>query len=365
MPVETVTLKVAGQEYTGWTSVSIRRSIETLASSFDVSIVDFKGAVPDIIPGDPVEVYAGKDRLVSGYVDEVNPEVTGEDHSISIAGRSKVADLVDCSAGNKPGKWAGAVKLSRIIKDLVEPFGVGLSIVAEQAEATEKDFTLTLGESPLDAIKRLCAGKAILPIDTTAGNLHITNTGSLRSVDALVYRKNVMQASAKISDVERFYKYLVRAEAGSEGAGWQAGPVAMVEGSALDGDIRRQSRIKIFKDDDGATAKIVKTRAAWEAQTRRGKGVELTVQIFGWRQSDGTLWRENLVVPIDIPPVRISGVDMLVSEVLYTQNKSGTILKMTLNRADTYAPEPKKNAKSAVNTLGRTPTEPATPVAPS
>lgn len=352
MPVEEITLKVAGKNYTGWKAITVRRSVEALASSFSVDVVAFRETPPEILTGYSVEVFAGKDRLLTGYVDEIDPEVDGDARSISIAGRGRTADLVDCSATNKPIKWAGNIKISKVIKDLITPFGIGLATESDKADETTKDFTLTTGESPADAIQRLCAKKAILPLETPAGNLYLTNLGNLHSVDALVYGKNVMSASAKISNAERFYKYIVRGEGGGGGNGWVVGPVSEIEGSAIDSEITRTTRVKIFKDDDSTTAKTMKTRAAWEAQVRRGKGIELTVTIFGWRQSDGTLWRENLLVPIDIPPVGISGADMLLTSVEYGQGENGTTLRMTLKQADIYAPDPKPDAKKSTNNLG-------------
>lgn len=350
MPIEVVTLKVAGKDYTGWSSVSVRRSIENLAASFSLSVVDFDGDPVDFRPGLPVEIYAGRDRLLVGYIDEVSPDIDAGNHSISVSGRSQTADLVDCSAANVPTSWKGSVALSRIVTDLVSPFGIGLSTVASGTDDAVRDFALSIGESPLEAIARLCADRGILPIETPSGNLHLTNTGNSDAIDALNYGQNIKKASARISNVERFSKYTVKGGGGSSGAGWggddaPSSPSVSVTGTAEDDGIER-FRPKIFKADDTMTTKSAQTRAAWEAQTRRGKGVDLSVEIYGWRQSSGALWTINLSALVNIKPVRIEGVRMIVSEITYEQTDSGTTAKLVLKRAETFQAEPKKIAKA-------------------
>lgn len=352
MPAENVMLKIGGKEYTGWKSVLVRRSVEALAASFDVDVRAFQGTPAEILPGDSVEVFAGKDRLLTGYVDEISQEVDSGERVVTITGRGKTADLVDCSATNKPVTWKGSQKISKIVKDLVTPFGIGLSIESIHADKTTKNFSITTGESPADAINRLCGNRAILPVETAAGNLNLTNLGDIHSVDSLVYGKNVLSASVKVSNAERFYKYIVRGEGGGGGSGWDTTAAFTIEGSAIDSEILRKARVKVFKDTDSTSVKSMKTRAAWEAQVRRGNGIEVTVDIVGWRQSDKSLWRENLLVPIYIAPIGISGSEMLLAGVEYSQGEDGTMLKMTLKQADTFAAEPKADAKKATNNLG-------------
>jgi prophage tail gpP-like protein len=85
-------------------------------------------------------------------------------------------------------------------------------------------------------------------------------------------------------------------------------------------------------------------RAQWEATVRAARAVSVSVTVQGWRQADGTLWPVNGLVQVDLPWLRISG-EMLITELTYSLDESGTQTQMTLRRADAYTPEPEKPAE--------------------
>jgi prophage tail gpP-like protein len=335
-----VSLTINGKRYLGWQEVSIRRSIETFAGSFDMSLVDsWKGKEAfEVKPEMACTVYIGRDLLIKGFVDEVSVDVGSSNHSLKVRGRCRSADLIDCSCLHKPGSWNKSMKIDKICEEILAPFGI--KIINEIGDLGEKvqGFTIDSGESVFDIIKRLCDMRSILPIADIQGNLVFSSPGKSRSTDSIVYGVNVESASSTFSFMDRFKQYIVKGSRTSEGTGWDKSNVQVV-GTATDPQISRY-RPKVIVSDRRLSTKLAQNKARWEAQVRAGKSAEVIVTLPNWRQSDGTLWRENLMTIVDLEPLKIKQAEMVVVQVTYNYGLNGTSINMSLRRPDIYKADP-------------------------
>ena len=80
--------------------------------------------------GAAVQIMIGGETVISGYIDVANPSMAATEHSISISGRSKAADLIDCSAEHGSGTWTNKT-LAQIATDLAQPFGVAITVTGD------------------------------------------------------------------------------------------------------------------------------------------------------------------------------------------------------------------------------------------
>ena len=122
----TIALSIGGRIHQGWTEATVTRSLETLCSTFQMSLSerDAGETTPRLVsPGDGCTVAVDGEQVLRGYVDEVRPRYDSGDHMISVRGRDATADLVDCSAASKPGEWQDST-LDQITRVLVAPFGI-------------------------------------------------------------------------------------------------------------------------------------------------------------------------------------------------------------------------------------------------
>lgn len=350
---EKVTVVVDGKRFTGWESITVKRSVESMAASFDFSSTDNApdGSVFSFTPGMAVKIQAGADDLLTGYINDVEPEVSGESHSIKVSGRCKTQDLVDCSAEVPSSSWAQATPLNRMCYDLVKPFGIQVKSEAGAAsEKVPKGFMLNAGESPQEAIQRLCADRALLAIGNEAGQLVLTTSGALRAGDSLRYGVNVLRANGRYGDADRFSKYVVKGDEGTDGGGWTESKIA-VSGGATDGAVKRY-RLKILKASEQMTPSLAKKKAAWEAQVRAGKAGEVSCTVQGWRQTGGALWRVNTRVVVDMKPLKVFMTELLITEISYKQDADGgTTADMVLKRPDIYAADPTAQVKKSPKKL--------------
>jgi prophage tail gpP-like protein len=327
--MDEVTLTIGSRIYGGWTSVEISRSIETMAGSFQLSVSErFPGqqASQAIAPGDSCSVRLGSDTVITGWIDDARPSYSDTNHTISLSGRDKTGDLVDCSAINEPGQWRDQ-KLERIAQALAKPFGI--SVITETDTGTKfPSFSIDQGETVYEAIERLCRMRAVLATSSPQGNLVITRAGADRAATRLERGENILEASAVFSHLDRFQSYQVKGQQPG-GDYLSSSAVAQVLGKAKDSKVRRHRPLLVLAEqasDQGSA----KDRAAWEANIRAARGRRVSITVQGWREtSNGRLWSPNRIVEVSDDWLGVQR-DMLITSVEYRYSDQGsfTLLEM-------------------------------------
>jgi len=336
-----VYMKVNGQKLSGWTDVSIKRSVESVAGTFKFSVVDiWQGDAIYLEPQMLVDIFIDEDQLMQGYIDERSIDAGPDSNSISLSGRCRTADLVDCSVTETPGSWKDIAPLT-MISNICSPFDIHVSSETDLGEKL-KVFTINAGESAFEAISKILENRAVLPISDERGNLLLTNAGSNVAHDKLVYGFNVISAQLNQDYKERFAVVRVKGQQSGKGKSWNKGLTGII-GEAQDGNIERW-RPKVIVPGSQITPEGAIKRAAWEAQVRAGRSSTVQLNVSDWRQSNGDLWRENLSVYIDIPKLGVDGM-MVIKDIEYNVNSTGRSLSMGLALPEIYAPEPKEKIK--------------------
>lgn len=342
-PRDIVTLKVDGMEYRGWLEVRIARGVDRAAADFTLSVTRQYWTIR---PGSACEVWIGQDKLITGWVDEVTHSHDGSDRRIDVRGRSRTADLIDCSAVNKPGQWSNQ-SLQRIADDLAGPYGV--PVLVSGGGVVIPDHQLQQGESVMESLNRLCAMRGLVATDDAEGRLRLHQPGAnLRAAQLLAAKGsgNVLKASAKFSQRDRFHTYIVK--------GQQAGfeiedsrQIAQPTGKAVDPGIRSTRTLIVMAESQADGARCTE-RAQWEAASRAGRSVEINLTVQGWRQQNGTLWPVNGIVPYRDDIMGFS-TDLLIAEASFTKGKGGTLTEMRLAPPEAYRPQPAVPANPALS----------------
>jgi prophage tail gpP-like protein len=340
---DAISIQIDGLDYSGWTSVRLRRSMETLCGQFTMTTVDrWSLSNQDwvIYPGKFCRINIGNETLLEGYVDQVNPTISANNHTISVIGRDATADLVDCSAPDDPGTWNN-VTLLQLATAMADPYGINVrSEVGLGSKFTK--FSVQAGESVFDSLQRAAQKRHVLLLTGRVGNLIITNTGSEVAFDRLVMGENVLTASGGFDYTNRFSEYVVKGQSRSVGSGWTSSSVK-VSGEAEDEEVTRY-RQKIIKATGISSTKDAQNQAAWEANVRAGKSFKATVDVVGFRQTNGDLWEINRIVNVDIPELLLHG-SMLLSAIEYRQSESGSTCALELTRPDAYIDAPPKKVR--------------------
>jgi prophage tail gpP-like protein len=345
-----VTLEVNSVRYSGWKNIRIERSMEALSGAFSLGITEKwpgQAVARGVNPGDDCKVRIDEDVVITGFVDDTDPEIDADNHDIDVTGRDYSGDLVDCSAIHKPGQWHNQ-KLEKIVQELVAPYANIKVITDVNTGEPFKKFAIEQGETVHEAIARMCKLRAVLAFPDGKGNILITAAGRKRTKVALIEgpNGNIKKIKGHFSHKERHSIIYVKGQ--TQGSDQHAASITTSwKGKATDSEIKRHRPLLVMAEGQ-ADGKHCQERAQWEAATRKAKGQNATITVQGWRQGDSEkdpVWDINTLVFCSSPSAKSNGT-FLISGVVFTLDENGgQVTEITLVKPDAFKlirePEPK------------------------
>lgn len=338
----TITMRVRNREYAGWTSARVTRSMESLSGSFSLSVTDRWAGQDEpweIAEEDECSVLVGSEVLLTGAVDERELSISADSHQMTVGGRDRTADLVDCSAVLSTWEFQG-VPLERIARELAAPFGVAVSVQPGLViPALPNKVTVDPGDSVWEALEKGCRMAGILAMSDGLGGLLLTRASNTSVSTAIVEGLNLLSGSSRFSGSGKYRSYkVVGQRAGSdEDFGLEASSVL---GEAQDASVRRSARVLLVRAETAVTRAQANTRAQWEASVRAARGDTARITVQGWTMGDGRVWPVNALVRVQARSLGLDGY-MLIAEATYSlDSNSGTTTELGLRRPDAFKPEP-------------------------
>ena len=358
-----VSLYVEGKKFTSWKSVSISRAIDAAAGSFSLSAIEENSSILsdyELKPGAECRVSIGGDTVITGYIDDVKMSIDSGSFSLSVSGRDKTADLIDCSATGK--SEFNNKTLTAIAQELCSPFGIAVltddgqdkqmsvrlnpkaaKSIAQSARRrkkksskfageVKKKFRTQPGETVIECLERVAKEKGLLISSTANGELLLTRSNKEPSGATIVEGENLLSASIDTSIKDRFSKYIVNGqESGAVAASnrWRA-----FKYETSDLSIERYRPLVILAENAmGITG--ARRRAAWEATVRAAKSTSISAEVAEWRSDVGKLWTPNTIVRLKCPSLRVDR-ELLITEVNFEMSDSGRTTSLTLKRPDAF-----------------------------
>lgn len=327
-------LIVNGTAYGGWKSVTVTRSIEALAGAFSLAVSDrwaSNSAPRRIEPGDACAIEVDGARIVTGHVDAREVSHDAETRTVTIRGRDRAGDLIDCSAIVTPGVWRNAA-LESVVSDLCRPFNVGVVVAASTGKRFET-FTVQEGESVFEALSRLAAARKLILMSDGLGSIVVTQAGARSVAYALRLGDNVLAATSARDWTDRFGEYVVKGQ--NPGTDYLTGErIVAARGSARDADIQRYRPYMVHSEVPGHRDALSK-RAAFERDRRRARAESESVVVAGWRHPGG-LWEPNIRVEFDDDVLGVRAT-RLVATVEFRRDDAGTTTTLGLSDPTAYA----------------------------
>ncbi len=336
-----VALHVNARIYSGWLDIRVRRSIETAAADFAVSGTERRAGQlrpVRIFPGDECRVRIGEDLVITGHVEDVAQGYDARQRTLTISGRSRTADLVDCSASEVPGQFFHFPN-EQIADRLAEPYCIAVRAEVDTGPRIPQ-FQVQPGETVHAAIERLARTHALIVTDDEKGALVLTRAGVGRAAGRIKLGENILAANGNLSHRQRFSHYVVKGQRDGDDAAEDVGAFSAVEGQALDRGVRRYRRLLLVGDSPGGRFEQ-RQRAQWEASTRAGHALKVSYTLQGWRDPKGALWRPNALVKVEDPWLGIER-DLLIVSVAFTLSDTGgstTELELAPKEAYELLPE--------------------------
>lgn len=344
-----VQLKIAGRIFTGWTSVTVNRSIESMAGYFDLGVnVQVADDLSSLAPGKPFTLSIDGQTVITGYTDGRRRQMSADSMKITIAGRDKTADLIDCAAVYKGGQWKKRT-LEQIARDLCQPYGVTVrwELTDTESAAPFPSFTLDHSETVHEALGRAARARGVLMTSNAAGELVFTRADESHS-DRLVLGDNLLSVDFDEDYRDRFSEYTVKGHGrgnGKVGDTVDARSIASQKGTATDSEVTRYRPLIILADSKIDTQSAT-ARALREQRRRLAKSVTFEAQLDGWTRSNGQIWMPNILAEIDASKYAIQTAPLLVSKVVLTlDDREGVKTTLTLSPRDGFLVPVEKDRK--------------------
>lgn len=333
-------LRVNGKDFAGWQSIRVTRSIESIAGSFDLSVSDRwseQGQPWQILEEDECTVLIAGQKIITGYVDRRSIRLSASDHSLSVKGKDKAGSLVECSAKLPHWEYLNTSVLTFVTR-IAATFGIPVTLQAGiKLGAAPSKLTIEPGETAFDAIEKACRHAALLAVSDGHGGILLCRAGTTRA-SAIVEGKNLLAVSAEFDVAGRMAKYFVLGQhQGSDKL--PDATAASIEATATDLTVKRTERILVVRPEGDVTPAQAKQRAQWEATVRAARGDAVSVTVQGWTEPDGTPWPVNAFLRLRSPSIGVDA-DLLISEVTFNMDETGSTTQLTLKRPDAFKPEP-------------------------
>ena len=333
-----VRLEVAAALYGGWTKIKITRGLEQLAGTFDLEVTErWPGQTAErpILEGDACRVLVDGTPVITGYVDEVKVSYDATAHTVSISGRDKTCDLVDCCPPSTQMRSANFVNLA---KKLCAPFGI--EVVAECDPGHAAPVKNNEGDTVFECLEQQARARGILLTTDGQGRLVITRLGNKRAGRGFKLGDNVRQAEASFSMRERFSAYTVKAQSACAEAYWSAGAAAHGKGVAKDPGVTRHRPLTIIAEQDAQG--MAQRRAQHECNQRYGKSRQAVYTVYGWYGA-GVLWAPGQHADIDDPLAKLNTA-WVIASVTWILDEQGWRSEITLCPPEAFSVEPPKQA---------------------
>lgn len=320
----------------------MQRSLDQMCGSFNLSYIDaweFEREKWYINPGDEAELRIDDDLILTGYVDRVDAEISGDSKRYRVTGRDKTCDLVDCAAASAQFASYKNLSVNQLAPILARPFGIDVIV---ENEGTKKFPLITIehGQTAFGALDSISKRSGVLLQTDERGRLRIALPGSRRASIELIEGQNVLSASVSLDHSGRFSNYYVYGDNVGDLVFFGKG-AAQVKASASDAEVKRH-RPRTIIAERAVTAQEATKRAQWEAKFNASRGTVVNIQVPGWRQgadASSPLWIQNALVVAAIPSIGVDG-EFLIEAVRYILDEGGEKTELSLTRKDAWVPNP-------------------------
>ena len=186
-----VKLVIDGLEYSGWKDVSITSQLQSFARAFKLVFTIGTGEKPlQINSASIVEVYAGEDKVLSGYVTDIAEEFSPGETTISVSGAGKGIDLVECSVPMQVSKAYKNTTIGTVVSTICSSFGI--HAIDEVGRKDNIDLNFSPEDKVSDVLKGLVSEYQLLLTDDENGNIHLVRIGSRVASDVLRFSQNLL-----------------------------------------------------------------------------------------------------------------------------------------------------------------------------
>jgi prophage tail gpP-like protein len=326
-------LEVDGIRYEGFTDIAVNSAMENFSSSFSftTTVKETKSGrlINDIKLGQKAKVFIDDILITTGFIEELDKEVSPSSHSKTASGRDIGGDIIDSDIIQKSYNQRNFESLlNLVLKDngflikVINKVGI-LNLEAKETIKTE------LNQSIFNFLDQYAKKLQVLLKMDKNGNLNIIREDDEVVKNMLINNHtentNILTSRLKLSTIDRFNVVEVYSQ-GNNKTHTKTG--ISQKGKAVDPQIR-STRRKILTMDTASESKSLKALAEWNVQVRKAKGSRYTCTTLGYYSSNNTLWQPNTLVDIIDYDMEVQGT-FLIQGVTFHQNLQGSFTDLDI-----------------------------------
>lgn len=343
---EDLVLKVGGAEFRGWSEVNLQGSIRQLArkcklkvSQIDPLPKEFGG----LTPGEEFEVLIDGAPWMTGYIDLFQPSYSATDHSLTVAARSRVKDLVAGCVDIDAGEFANYT-LAAIARRVARDFDINVVVEADVGAAFA-DVTLQPSETAFRLLDRLARQRGVMLTDKPDGALWMPGR-TIKTVGRYIDASpEVLKADARLTEEPLRSAFIVRGQQAQ--LGLMDSETATQPEGRVDIEGRRHCP-KILLAETPGDAAAMRERALWAAAMATGASQVVNLTVQGWRAPDGSVFQPYTNLELELPKIGIARPMVIESVSLSRNLDNGTRAQLILVPEEALTPEPIQVAKLGV-----------------
>ena len=334
-------------EYVGWESIEVQRTVDQAASTFSVGV-----SSPDksfmFSPGSVVSVVYGGSVLVTGYIDTVAVEYSMDTHNISLEGRSKTKDIVDCSVLQDHLSEIKNKDIFQIAQLLCGPYGIQVrkSPGLDDLKKYPK-FKPNHGETVHEALDRLASDSQVVLSDSPDGHLMLARLGKLATANTLVRvgteNTKIKSGRCILDESDKYSEVQVSGQKRGTDDNFGKKVTKISSTRIQDASVKRY-RYKLIEAKHEMGQSDVDMQASFQQSGNVGKGLKVSYTLQDWIGNGGELWQENRLVSVsdDMFPTE-ANANLLIHSVRYRLDESGTMCELELVQPSMTAVDPKSS----------------------
>jgi prophage tail gpP-like protein len=335
-----------GLMLTGWKAVRISRSIEVATSSFELTCSADANTLKLVgREGAPAKISIGDDVVLSGFIETIEQTLTPKAHVITLTGRGRLADMVDCSC--RIDKVNANTTLTALCAAITAPYGVsvfvppnGTQAILDQLPVLPRQL-VSITETAWEVIERYARYCGLLVFESEEGELTISTAGTELGASGVALGQNIeaiVCTKSTLGTFSTFNAVLSAYSAGADDEGVTNLPVVTVVAKNSTGRFRPT----YFVSEQSATdRRFVEKRVNWMASRSYGRSRRVRVLVDNWRDASGSPWIPNTNYPVSADTVGVpENTILLLAEVTFILDKLGTHAELVFGPRQGFLPEP-------------------------
>ncbi|UCZ84463.1 phage tail protein [Pseudomonas sp. L5B5] len=338
-PNDAIRLTIGGMTHATWDGWSVESDLLTPSDAFELELyVRDTAKLPAVlVEGVSCTLNLGRDRVLTGQIDEFEHDVSRNGIAIRINGRDGAAPLVDCSC---PFVSMREASLDEVISKVVKPLGIS-KIDVRQPQSAKKGrrrVQIEPGQTAWEALLQAAEASGLWPWFEPDGTLVFGGPDyDAAPVDGLVLRldgmgNNVERLSVRRSIANRYSQITVLGQHGQYANDGLDTKRSHLQSVIKDETLAQRGifRPKVVIDNSTENQNMATTRARKLLADSRLEGFEIRAIVKGYRTASGQVWNPGQRVHVYSEPHGLNAVYFLMARTMRLTRGQGAITELRL-----------------------------------